>query len=197
MLHTRHCNRGSSLVEMLVSLLFFAIFATVVQQFSRSMLRGVRVLELASEAQEAARIGVQSIVRDLRGAGFSPKGSLASAVRRAAADAVEVASDLNGDGDTSDANERVGYSLDATKRALLRQLGGGAPQPMLADLAPGGLAFVYFGPGGTRLADPAADAGLIRRIDVRLAVEVATSEPIARGAIRVEQTGSAFLRNRE
>ena len=45
-----------------------------------------------------------------------------------------LASDLNGDGDTDDSNERVEYRFDAARRALMRVLGGASPQPMLMDV---------------------------------------------------------------
>src|SRR5262245_27231180 len=63
---------GFTLVELLVGIGLLALFALVMQQFCRTVLRGVRVLEVASEAQEAARLAAQLIVADLRESGYSP-----------------------------------------------------------------------------------------------------------------------------
>src|SRR5690606_23871960 len=113
----RNC-RGATLVELLISLLAFALFATGVQQFSRTMLRGVRVLEAAAEVEEAARLGSQLIAGDLRDAGFSPLGTLGTGVQVAAPDAVALRRDLNGDGDSDDPNEAVAYRYVAARRQL-------------------------------------------------------------------------------
>jgi type II secretory pathway pseudopilin PulG len=194
-------NRGTSLVELLVGILLLGVFAVVVHQFFRTVLHGVRVLEVASEAQEAARIGVQQMVRDLRGAGFSPNTPLPDGIRLATADAVEVQSDLNGDGDTADANEVVGYSLSRSARTLMRTLGQAPPQPMIPDLAPDGLALAYLDADGMPLpmANGRVDDGdreRIRRIDVILRIEIAHPDPAYRQPLRALETATVALRNR-
>ena len=192
--------RGTSLVELLVSVLFLGLFTGVLHQFCRTMLRGVRVLEVACEAQEAARIGMELMVRDLRGAGFSPRRTIAAGVRAAQRDAVEIVSDLNGDGDTDDRNEVIAYALNHAQHTLTRTMGNAAPQPMLADVAPDGLQFTYFGEDGARIAlvdgaVGAADRTRIRRVDVALSIETPHPDPAYAGPIRSRQTGSAWLRN--
>src|SRR5262249_14465839 len=117
-------ERGASLGEVLVSIVFLGLLAADTQQFSGALLRGVRVLETASEVQEAARIGVALVVHDLRGAGYDGDGSLGNGLRLADADAVEIAADLNGDGDTDDSQEVVGYRFDRDRQTLMRVMGG-------------------------------------------------------------------------
>jgi prepilin-type N-terminal cleavage/methylation domain-containing protein len=191
--------RGFSLVELLVGMVFLAVFALAVHQFCTALLRGVRVLEVASEAQEAARLGVQLIVADLREAGFSPSGALPDGIRRAGHDVVAVARDLNGDGDVDDANERVSYQVAADRHALLRALGDAPPQPLLNDLADDGLAFTYLATDGAPLpAAPELDASQrarIRRIAVQLAVAIPNPDPAYRQPLRAEQSATATLRN--
>ncbi len=195
-----NAERGASLVELMVGIAFLGWFAVAMGQFSRAILRGTRVLEVASEAQEAARMGVQLIERDVRDAGYRPDGEPLSGVRRAEVGAIEIARDLDGDGDTDDANEVVGYRLDADRRMLLRNLGDAPPQPMLADLAPDGLRFTYFDAAGAILAP--GPAGLddaarvrVRRVDVLLVVEIPHPDPSSRGPLRRTQTASIWLRN--
>jgi type II secretory pathway pseudopilin PulG len=193
-------QRGFSLVELLVSLTLTMAFAAVLQTFSRTILHGAGVLEVASETQEAARIGVQLVTRDLRGAGFHARGGSLEAIPFARADAVGISMDLNGDGDVSDSNEKIAYSFDAEKQALMRTLGDGSPQPMLNDLAPDGLYLSYFDASGnllpvgeTGLAD--ADRASVRRIDVTLRIESPNPDPANSTPLRREQSGTVWLRN--
>jgi Tfp pilus assembly protein PilW len=188
---------GFSLVELLVGIVFLGLFGLAVHQFCRTMLSGVRVLEAASEAQEAARLGVQLIVADAREAGFSPQGTLADGVRRAGSEVLAIARDLNGDGDVDDASERVAYQYAADRHALLRAQGDAPPQPLLADVDDEGLVFSYLAADGTPL--PASGGELdadqrshIRAIAVRL--RIAIHHPYS-GPLRVEQQAIALLRN--
>jgi Tfp pilus assembly protein PilW len=193
-------QRGFSLVELLVSLTLTMAFAAVLQTFSRAILHGAGVLEIASETQEAARIGVQLMTRDLRGAGFHARGGSLEAIRFARADAVGISMDLNGDGDVSDSNEKIAYGFNAENQALMRTLGDGSPQPMLNDLAPDGLYFSYFDTSGN--SRPVGEAGLaeadrasVRRIDVTLRIESPNPDPANSTPLRREQSGTIWLRN--
>jgi len=193
-------NRGFSLVELLVGLALLASFALAVHQCCAALLRGVRVLEAASEAQEAARIGVQLIVADAREAGFSPAGPLPDGIRRAGPGVFAIARDLNGDGDVDDSAERVTYLYASDRHALLRAQGDAPPQPLLDELDDDGLAFSYLAGDGIPLAngDSELDAAMrarIRRVAVRLAIAVGNPSPYGGGRLRAEQTATATLRN--
>lgn len=194
----RHRFAGFTLVELMIGIFATALFAAGVQQFARTMLRGVRVLEAAAEAQEAARLGAQLIAGDLRDAGFSPTGALGNGLRRAAPDAVAIVRDLNGDGDSDDANEAVAYAYAGDRRCLLRAPGGAPPQPLLNDVPDGGLRFSFLAADGAALGggelDPAARA-LVRRVVVHLAIEVPNPDPTAARPLRAEQQATVALRN--
>jgi type II secretory pathway component PulJ len=188
---------GFSLVELLVGIVFLSLFGLAVQQFCRTMLIGVRVLEAASEAQEAARFGVQLIATDAREAGFSPTGPLHDGVRRAGHDVFALARDLDADGDVDDANERVSYQYVPDRRALLRGQGDAPPQPLLGDLDDDGLSFTYLAADGAPLPTAggeldAAQRARIRRVAVRL--RIAIPHPYGE-PLRAEQTATATLRN--
>jgi hypothetical protein len=191
---------GFSLVELLVGMLFFAVFALAVHQFCSTLLRGVRVLEVASEAQESARLGVQLIVAAVREAGFTPAGPRPDGVRRAAPGLLEIARDLNGDGDVDDANERVSFQYAPGTHTFLQGLGGAAPQPLLDDLDENGLVFTYRAADGTPLEPAAgeldaAQRARIRRVDVRLAIAIRNPDPAYAQPLRAEQSATATLRN--
>ena len=193
---------GFSLVELLVGLAFVGLFGVVVHQFCAALLRGVRGLEVASEAQEAARIGVQLIVADAREAGFSPSGPLPDGIRRAGPTVLAIARDLDGDGDVEDANERVSYQYAFDRHALLRAQGDAPPQPLLGDLAEDGLTFTYLAADGALLPTSdgeldAAQRARIRRVAVRLAIAIRHPDPAFTAPLRAEQDATATLRNAE
>lgn len=194
-----HKRAGFSLVELLVGMAFLSLFGLAVHQCCRALLLGARVLEAASEAQEAARLGVQLIVADAREAGFSPNGPLTDGIQRAGPNVLAIARDLDGDGDLNDANERVSYQYAADRHAILRQQGDAPPQPFLADLDDDGLVFGYLGSDGSPLPSSggeldAAQRARVRRIAVQLRVAIhhQYGEPL-----RVEQHATATLRNVE
>jgi prepilin-type N-terminal cleavage/methylation domain-containing protein len=193
-------SKGMSLIEVLVSLLILGVLAGGLHQFYLAVVRSVALLTTASQAEETVRIGIEIIQRDLRSAGFSPTGALRARVLYAAANAVGIARDLNGDGDTGDANERVAYSFDQDGRRLMRRMGDAPAQPMLNDLANNGLAFAYVAEGGEELQP--GDSGLgdeeresIHRVDIVLAVELPNPGPQASEPIRARQTATVSLRN--
>jgi prepilin-type N-terminal cleavage/methylation domain-containing protein len=193
-------SNGVSLIEVLVSLLILGLVAGGLHQFYLVMLRSVALLSTASQSEEGARISIEIIERDLRSAGFSPGGTLGAGVLYAATDSLRIARDLNGDGDTEDANERVAYSFDQGGRRLMRRLGDAPAQPMLNDLAENGLGFAYTAEGGQELV--ASSGGLddnerprIRRVDITLAVELPNPDPHATKTIRARQTATVSLRN--
>jgi hypothetical protein len=195
----RSGTAGFSVVELLACTLFLALFALAMQRFCRTVVRGVRVLEAASEAQEAARLATQLIVADLREAGYGPTGGLGNGLRRASPDEVEIARDLSGDGDVDDTNERVGYHYDAVRSALLRSQGGAPPQPFLSDISADGVRFSYRADDGAALgAGDALDDTTrtrVRRIDVHIVVAIPHPDPAFRQPIRIGQDGVASLRN--
>jgi type II secretory pathway component PulJ len=191
---------GFSLVELLVGMAFLGLFGLLVHHFCSAMVRGVRVLEVASEAQGAAGLGVQLIVADAREAGFSPGGPLPDGVRRAGREAFAIARDLNGDGDVDDANERVSYQYAADRQALLRAQGDAPAQPLLGDLAEDGLTFSYLAADGAPLPTSdgeldAAQRARIRRVAVRLAISIRHPDPAYSRPLRAEQAAVATLRN--
>ena len=194
-------NQGTSLVEVLMTVMFLGLFVSVLHQFSRTMVRGVGVLEAASEAQAVARIAIERISRDLRETGYGSPDGLEHAVAIARWDAITIVRDFDGDGATDGPNERVGYSFNADKRALMRTTGKESPQPMVSDLAPNGLVFGCFDADAVSI--PVEEGGLdsadrdrIRRVDVRIAIDIPHPDPSYRTPIGTVQTATIVLRNR-
>lgn len=193
-----HKDRGATLLELIVGLAFAGLFALMLHQFSRAMVYGVGVLATASEAEEAVRVALHVIARDLRDAGLSSDGRLGNGLRNARVDGVDAVADRNGDGDTDEANERVGYTTDAPTLTLRRSMGQAPPQPFLSNLAKQGVSFRYYDATGTLLsvAPDDLDTGKrIRRIEVTLQTESAHPDPMSAVPIRIVQSAAVALRN--
>jgi type II secretory pathway component PulJ len=198
LLRRRCLDRGASLLELIVGMAFAGIFTVMLHQFSRSMVYGVGVLEAASEAEEAVRVALHVITADLRNAGFSPAGGLGNGIRNAREDGVDVVADHNGDGDSDDPNERVGYATDDATRTLRRSMGLAPPQPFLPNLVEHGVTFRYYDAAGNALLiDPpdAPERADIRRIEVTVHTELPHPDPTSPKPIRIVQSGAIALRN--
>ena len=95
---------GTSVVELLASILLLSILSAMSYSFARAALLSARAQEAQTEVQEVAVLGIDILSRELRMAGFSAAGQPLVGVRHAEAERVEVVMDLNGDGDTADSN---------------------------------------------------------------------------------------------
>jgi len=189
---------GFTLPELLVSLLLTTIFATATHQLCLSLLRGVALLEATSRLQEAGRIALAIIARDLRDTGYGLSTDTPG-VRLASRDATRIARGLNNDGDTEDSHERIAYAFDRDSLRLVRQLGSAPPQPMLDDLAADGFQLTYFDAAGIPIAAseplPPEDMARIHRIDLRLTLETPDSGSFAITPIRLSHATTVALRN--
>ncbi len=189
-------ERGASLVELLTGTLFVSLLMAMSYSFARAALMSARVLEVSSEAQEATVMALDVMARELRMAGFSAAGEPLAGVRTADRMSVEVATDLNGDGDSGDANELVTYGYDEQQHQVTRATGGGSAQPLVRNVPPDGLQFSFFDTAGNEMAPASAEARRrIRRIDVVLLVELANPDPRATRSLTSTISMSLCLRN--
>lgn len=192
-------QHGATLLELLTSTLFVSILMAISYTFARAALMSARVQEVKSEAQEATVMALDLLARELRMAGYSAVGDPLTAIREAATDRIEVACDLNGDGDTADANEVIAYGYDATTHELTRSTGGGSPQPFVGNVPAGGVQFAYFDATGQAIPGESGltstDRKRIHRIDVVVHVELANPDPAAKQALTSTAATSVCLRN--
>jgi hypothetical protein len=192
-------QRGSSLVELLASMVFVSTLMAMSYTFARAALMSVRVQEVTSEAQATTVMALDVMTRELRQAGFSAAGHSLAAIPAAGPSQIAVAADFTGDGDSDDANELIAYSYDATKQQLMRATGG-SPQPFVRNVPPGGVRFTFFDAVGNPL-QPNSDAltsderRRIHRIDIALDVELANPDPQSHGALVSRLSTSVSMRN--
>ncbi len=193
-------QRGSSLVELLTSTLFVSTLMLMAYGFARAALMNARLQEAKSEAQEVTVMAIDVLARELRMAGFSAAGTPLMAVRAAAPDRVEVACDLNGDGDSADSNELIAYTYNPDKRQLMRATGGGSPQPFVRNVAADGVRFAFIDAGGAPVSlssggGTTAERSRICRIDVELRVALPNPDPTIATPLTSRVSSSVYLRN--
>lgn len=180
--------------------MFVSILMAISYSFARAALMTSRVQATKSDAQEATVMTLDVMARELRMAGFSAAGAPLAPLRAAAPDRVDVVSDLNGDGDTTDSNERIAYSYDETAHQLRRATGGASPQPFVRNVAPMGFHLSYFDAAGVEITPGSAGmtpAQLLRvhRIDVALQLEFTNPDPATTAPLRSAVSSSVCLRN--
>ena len=174
----RSDQRGWSLAELLVVVAVlgmvmagvFTLLVSTVQSYSYGAAR--------VEAQQAARFGLERMVRELREAGFDPKAAGFLAIAVAEPTRVVLQHDLNGNGVIDPTRDRVTYLL--RDRVLRRDAGGGA-QPLVEGVR--SLRLTYYDRAGVVTAQPA------RVTSVRIRLEV------GEGGAAVVLEGLATLRN--
>src|SRR5574337_580815 len=89
---------GTTLVELLTSMLFLSILMAMSFTFARGALVNARGQETASNAQEVILMAMDLLARELRMAGYSASGQPIVGVRVADGEQVQVATDFDGDG---------------------------------------------------------------------------------------------------
>lgn len=190
----RPAQAGFSLVElmmalMLSSVLIVSMYSTFVQQ-QRTTTRQ----EHTTEANQIARLSMDAMLTELRGAGFDPDGSAGAGIVEAKSTRMRFTRDLNCNGTLADVNgavasqgerdrsdEDVAYVFDAQAQVLGRIVhANGAPtggrQPVASNIL--NVDFCYFlhnslnvcVPNPTTLSD-------IRAVQVTMTARAAAPDP--------------------
>jgi len=191
---------GSALVEALVATLMLAFLGAYAYGFVRAALATVRTQEVVAEGAAATALAAAVWAQEMRVAGFGATGRGPGALRVATATTIEVAADLNGDGDIDDPHEIVAYGYDASRRLVTRATGGGAPQPFVTDVTSDGVRFSYFDAAGGELAIPAEGLSLAARRRVRavrfeLRLALAHRGAFGGGEVAAWTSSTVHLRN--
>jgi type IV pilus assembly protein PilW len=166
-------SAGFTLIEMLIALAIGSVLLASVYTFYINQKRLYDMREQVAEMQQNARAGIALMVRDIRMAGYNPLGVPGIGIRTATADMLRITMDLNGDGDTDDANEDITYALydsaDDGDLDLGRQAAGGQNTPVAENIVR--LNFVYTLANGATTSTPPTP-GHIRLIQTTLTAQV-------------------------
>ena len=159
--------RGFTLIELLVVLSIQGVLLAAVVTSFTAHLTSHDLQEQVTAMHQNARAAMTMVLREARRAGYDPAGVGFAGITHDPV-RLRIAADRNGDGDLSDANERVAYYHDAA-RFLLRRSTGGGGQPVVEDVQ----AFVvdYLDGAGR----PTTATAAIRRL--RISITTRTSRP--------------------
>jgi len=171
---------GFTLVEILVVLVLSGLLGATMIKLVRVQNGSFRRQNSSAEAEQALRGGLDLMVRELRNAGTRERTSTYGAglpgIARADSDAVRVKQDIHGaqgpDGDVSDPNEDIEYTLSSADSTLRRTDRGAGPDSTAQPMTPfvTRLRFDYYDAAGTAIPFPiaGADLGRIRRVQIML-----------------------------
>lgn len=167
-------NKGVTLVELLVSL---CIVGIVMAGFYNCFLvqhNNYMAQETITEMNQAARVSVTKMVRELRMAGYKKPGSNLNGIPAASQTSITVAADLNKDGDTSDPDEQVTYSYNAGTQQITRTANG-QTEALCDNVTSFSLSYVLT--DGSTTSAPANPAN-IRKVNVSFSVK--SEKPITK-----------------
>jgi type IV pilus assembly protein PilW len=183
-------SKGFTLIELVVAMALTAMVTAGIMAAYTSQLKSHVTQQQIVEMQQNLRTAMQHMEREIRMAGYddSSRTSVAG-VTTALANTFAFTMDLNEDGDVTDANERITYTLAANTAGtlcLMRNTGGGnVPVAENIDV----LNFVYL----DRLRVPTNVAMDIRSVQVTI---IARSSRVNPGFFR-RQTDNQIYRNQQ
>ncbi|MGE3540850.1 MAG: PilW family protein [Candidatus Tectimicrobiota bacterium] len=121
---------GFSRLETVMTLLLGLIMIAALGHLLMAQPRLAESLDAAREYMQNARLSLEVISREARLSGYNPTGARFDGLL-VTLDVLQIKADLNGDGDTDDADEEIRYTYDSTRQAILRMARHG--QEVLAE----------------------------------------------------------------
>jgi prepilin-type N-terminal cleavage/methylation domain-containing protein len=156
---------GYSLVELLVSMAVLGLVMAGALGFLRAGVRAYGWGAARVEAQQSARVALERMEKELRQAGYDPRGAGIAPVAIAEPARVTFQRDLDGNGVVNATRERVTFLLRPGESILRREAGGGA-QPLIEGVRR--FALTYLDASGSVTTDPARVAAVRIRLEVGL-----------------------------
>lgn len=174
-------DRGFTLVELLVAMAVGLIVLSATYGVFTLQGKTFSTQERVAEMQQNARAAMDFMTREIRMAGYDPTGSAGSGIVSAGANAINFTLDTTStyhgdapDGDTSDANENITYSLytaDGIQKLGRKSTTNATNQPVAEHIQ--SLEFQYLDADGNTTATIAD----IRKIRVTITAKTAKPDP--------------------
>lgn len=160
---------GFSLIEVLISMAIGMVIIGALTSTFVSQRRSYDVQQQITEAVQMARAAMNMMQSEVRLAGYDPTEAGFSGIPYSSTQ-LQVLSDLNSDGDTSDSNENITYAhYDATDE-IKRNTGGGF-QPFANNIQ--SFTFSYLNADG----NTATNSTDIRQVQINITVRTKDPDP--------------------
>ena len=236
MMRNKH---GFTLVELIVALFVGSLVLVAIYSTVNIAQRSSSGLERRVSAQQDARSALELMAAEIRMASFNPlsrdniwidvnnfDSDCAGAsfvnqnyrgIRQAAANAIAIEMDINGDGSIDDPNEIIRYRYDSANRYIARSTNCGGAQAFLGDTNAnqniktvlvennnaGIPVFRYFDGSGADIsanvvanpADPLIGIPAIRRIEITLVADTSNADVGSNNRRRIIYSTSVIPRN--
>ncbi|HUF90670.1 MAG TPA: prepilin-type N-terminal cleavage/methylation domain-containing protein [Gemmatimonadota bacterium] len=159
-------TRGMTLVEMMIAMVIVGIMGVALVGFLRAQHQTVLRQNNGVLATQNARAAVDMLARELRNAGYSPRGAVSGArIWAMQSDSVSWTADMNADGDTLDSSaglwdERLAYYVQGSNLMRATPADGAVAVTDNVD----SLRLAYFDGDGVATADPA----VVEQVQIRL-----------------------------
>lgn len=122
-MHPNADNRGFSLIELLVALAISTLILGVVVSVFNTQRDSYNVQSAVTEMVQTSRAAMDLMTREIRMAGYDPSDTALSGLT-VSTNTIQVLADLDGDGDTSDADESITYRYDPSSLEIDRDTDG-------------------------------------------------------------------------
>ena len=179
----KNARDGYTLLEILITMAIAGVVMGGIYTSFYSQDKSYVTQSEVTEMQQNLRGGLSLMMKEIRMAGCDPTGKADAGIMSATPDLISFTLDIRGedtddppDGDTSDPNERVTYTLydrnrDGVNDTLGRRTGEGRNSPAAENMD--AIHFVYLDEDGTPTSVPSE----IRSVEVTLLARTARGDP--------------------
>jgi type IV pilus assembly protein PilW len=161
---------GFTLIELLIVIGLISILLGAIFSWFDNTSRFFSNENVKAETQSSTRFGMETLIQDIQLAGLNPLGTSGAGFIVATATLVQIASDLNFDGDFSGPFENTTYALNGNRLEQTNHLGTVTLLDQVSDLR-----LTYFDADGNLIPEP------VNRPDIR---SVGISLTQTRGSVR-------------
>jgi len=191
----RKRTAGFTLVETLIALTIAGVVMGGIYSVYLSQQGSYTAQEQVTALEQKVRAAMYFMNRDISMAGCDPTGNANARILTATAHSIRFTEDLNGNGDASEYNEDITYSLYMS--GGIQKLGRKTPftannQPVAENVE--ALDFIYLDKNSNVLPTPVADPSRIRSVQITLVVRADRKDPHYRNAnVYKNQQGQVVL----
>lgn len=169
---------GFTLVELLLAMVLAAVVTAGIYSLYRFQQKSYAAQEQLSQLQTKMRTALYFLERDISMAGCDPTGGSNAGIITATSSSIRITEDRNANGDPTEYNEDITYSLYTASgiRKLGRKTPATASNQPIAEYIDA-LDFVYLDKHGNVLPAPVSDPGKIMSVQITLLGRTAKPVP--------------------